>query len=120
MSKSSWDSPLVRSFGRENRIKTWHENPKKQKGKLQMRTVSDFFNWLMTKLEPAYVVRLRDEWQRLPYKVAEAMFLLYDASDWPALWDAYDERVAIMTEGREPADADLLKAWEDVLGIEIE
>ena len=84
-----------------------------------MRTVSDFFNWLMTKMDPAYVVRLRDEWMRMPLAVGEAIVTFNDDSAWPELWDAYDERVAIMTEGREPADTDLLKAWEVVLGIEI-
>lgn len=84
-----------------------------------MRTVRDFFNWLMTKMDPAYVVQLRDEWVRMPLAVGEAIVTFNDDSAWPELWDAYDERVAIMTEGREPADADLLKAWEDVLGIEI-
>lgn len=84
-----------------------------------MRTISDFFNWLMTKMEPAYVVRLRNEYERMPYRICFALGA-HDPKDWPRLWDAYDERVAIMTEGREPADADLLKAWEDVMGIEIE
>ncbi len=84
-----------------------------------MRTVKDFFNWLMTKIDPSDVVRLREEWERLPLKVFEAIALLTDDTDWPTLWDAYDERVAIMTEGRETTDADLLKAWESVLGIEV-
>lgn len=84
-----------------------------------MRTVKDFFNWLMTKMDPAYVVQLRDEWMRMPLAVGEAIVTFNDDSAWPALWDAYDERVAIMTEGREPADTDLLKAWESVLGIEV-
>ncbi|MBR1895542.1 MAG: hypothetical protein IJ822_02030, partial [Pyramidobacter sp.] len=74
---------------------------------------------LMTKQDPAHVVRLRDEWERLPLKVGEALVLLCDDSAWPQLWEAYDERVAIMTEGREPTDEDLLAAWESVLGVEI-
>ena len=84
-----------------------------------MRTVKDFFNWLMTKIDPSHVVRLREEWERLPLKVFEAIVMLHDDSAWPALWDAYDERVAIMAEGRETTDADLLKAWESVLGLEV-
>ena len=80
------------------------------------RTMTDFFEWLMARMESQYVIRLRDEYERMPYRICFALGA-HDPKDWPLLWDAYDERVALMCEDRQPEDDDLLAAWEQVLGI---
>lgn len=84
---------------------------------MKFLTIEEFFNWLMghEQVDPAYVIKLKDEWSCLTFGQAGKVTEAVPSKEWPRLWDAYDERVAIMAEGREVRDGELAEAWESVL-----
>lgn len=115
--------------------------PKKQASRLQMQTVptiKEFFEQMEQHIDPAHVAKLRAEWTTLTigqtgeiaaHDPAEWRQLewatltigqtdeiaVHDSTEWRQLMEEYDERIGIMTEGRQITDEDVLAAWESVL-----
>lgn len=79
------------------------------------QTIAAFFGWLGTKIDPAFVCRLREEWTSVPMRYNFAV-TARDPSEWPQLVDEYDERVGLITEGREATVEDMVAAWKSVSG----
>ena len=80
------------------------------------QTIAAFFDWLSTKIDPAFVCRLRDEWTSVPMRINFDV-AARDPSEWPQLVDEYDERVGLITEGRDATVEDMVAAWESTLNI---
>ena len=79
-------------------------------------TMTKFFDWLAGHSDPENADRLRDEWTSVPIRI-NAQVCARDPSEWPRLIDEYDERVGLMTEGREATVEDMVAAWESTLSI---
>lgn len=80
------------------------------------QTIAAFFDWLSTKIDPAFVCRLREEWNMVPMGINMTV-AARDPSEWPQLVDEYDERVGLIAEGREATVEDMVAAWESTLNI---
>lgn len=84
---------------------------------MRSSTIGKLFEWLTLheRVDPVHALRLEDEWRRLTFGMAGEIATTVPSEEWPRLWDAYDERAAIMTEGREVRDEDLAAAWKSAL-----
>ena len=80
------------------------------------QTIAAFFDWLSTKIDPAFVCRLREEWNMVPMGINMAV-AARDPSEWPQLVDEYDERVGLIAEGRDATVEDMVAAWRSTLNI---
>lgn len=65
-------------------------------------------------VDPAHVAKLRTEWTTLTIGQAGEI-AAHDPAEWCQLMEEYDERIGIMTEGRQITDEDVLAAWESIL-----
>lgn len=83
--------------------------------KTSMKTIKQFLRdyAAQTDLDPEHLARLKSEWDSLPMGMYGE--IIRREVEWPELWDAYDERMAIITEGRKPTDEDVRKAWLMIL-----
>lgn len=82
------------------------------------QTIAAFFDWLSTKIDPAFVCRLREEWNMVPMGINMAV-AARDPSEWPQLVDEYDERVGLIAEGRELTVEDMVAAWKSTLAVNV-
>jgi hypothetical protein len=82
------------------------------------QTIAAFFDWLSTKIDPAFVCRLRDEWTSVPMRCNFGL-IARDPSEWPQLVDEYDERVGLIAEGREATVEDMVAAWMSTLAVNV-
>ena len=76
--------------------------------------MKDFFDWMESGHDPAHVAKLRAEWTTLTIGQA-GRIAAHDPAKWRQLMEDYDERIGIMTEGRQITDEDVLAAWQSVL-----
>ena len=77
-------------------------------------TITKFFDWLAEHTDPEHVDRLRDEWTSVPMGINLDVGAR-DPGEWPRLIDEYDERVGLITEGRQPTVEDMVAAWRSTL-----
>ena len=76
--------------------------------------IKEFSEQMEQYVDPSYVAKLRAEWATLTIGQAGEI-AAHDPSEWRQLMEEYDERIGIMTEGRQITDEDVLAAWESVL-----
>lgn len=76
--------------------------------------MKDFFDWMESGYDPAHVAKLQAEWTTLMIGQAGEI-AAHDPAEWRQLMEEYDERIGIMTEGRQITDEDVLAAWESML-----
>ena len=84
----------------------------------EVPTITKFFDWLAGHSDPENAARLRDEWTSVPMRYNFGL-LARDPSEWPQLVDEYDERVGLITDGREPTVEDMVAAWEITLAVNV-
>ena len=77
-------------------------------------TMKEFFEQMEQHVDPSYVAKLRAEWTTLTIGQAGGI-AAHDPAEWRQLMEEYDERIGIMTEGRQITDEDVLAAWESAL-----
>ena len=78
--------------------------------------IKEFFEQMEQHVDPSHVAKLRAEWTTLTIGQT-GRIAAHDPAEWRQLMEEYDERIGIMTEGRQITDEDVLAAWEQVLEI---
>ena len=85
---------------------------------MSMGTVKDLFEFFLVRkvFSAGQVMRIRDEWESIPFGLAAGILAEVPHADWAMLFRLYDQRAAIVAESVRPlTEEEALTAWLSAL-----